>query len=181
MLFERNIVFWLAALVVVVALLWLLSPILLPFVLGMALAYVLDPLAERLSKRGMSRLIAAILILGGFILAFVILLLLIVPVLMRQFAGLIENAPGYAQRLEAFVSDPSHPWIKHFVGGSLVGADKSVGDLLNQAAGYVTGLLAFGFVGLLLAVPLAAAAGVLIRFAVRRYLASPLYTGSGSS
>ena len=35
----------------------------------------------------------------------------------------------------------------------------------------------FGFVGLLLAVPLAAAAGVLIRFAVRRYLASPLYTG----
>ncbi len=37
----------------------------------------------------------------------------------------------------------------------------------------------FGFVGLLLAVPLAAAAGVLIRFALRRYLASPLYTGSG--
>ena len=36
----------------------------------------------------------------------------------------------------------------------------------------------FGFVGLLLAVPLAAAAGVLIRFAVRRYRASPLYTGS---
>ena len=39
----------------------------------------------------------------------------------------------------------------------------------------------FGFVGLLLAVPLAAAAGVLIRFALRRYLASPLYTGSRPS
>ncbi len=39
MQFERNIVFWLAALVVFVGLLWLLSPILLPFVLGMALAY----------------------------------------------------------------------------------------------------------------------------------------------
>ena len=89
--FERNIVFWLAALIVFVALLWLLSPIFLPFVLGMALAYVLDPLAERLSKRGMSRLIAALLILGGFVLAFVILLLLIAPVLMRQFAGLIET------------------------------------------------------------------------------------------
>src|SRR6202041_2012483 len=36
----------------------------------------------------------------------------------------------------------------------------------------------FGFVGLLLAVPLAAAAGVLIRFAVRRYRESPIYTGS---
>ena len=39
----------------------------------------------------------------------------------------------------------------------------------------------FGFVGLLLAVPLAAAAAVLIRFAIRRYLASPLYTGGGPS
>jgi predicted PurR-regulated permease PerM len=35
----------------------------------------------------------------------------------------------------------------------------------------------FGFVGLLLAVPLAAAAGVLIRFALRQYLTSPIYTG----
>src|ERR1700722_13114717 len=140
--FEHNIVFWLAALVVLVALLWLLSPILLPFVLGMAVAYVLDPLAERLSKRGMSRLIAALLILGGFVLAFAILLLLIAPVLMRQFAGLIEHAPVFAQRLEVFVSDPNHPWIKHFVGDNLVGADKSVGDLLNQAVGYLTGLLA---------------------------------------
>jgi len=142
MQFERNIMFWLAALVVLAALLWLLSPILLPFVLGMAIAYVLDPLAERLSKRGMSRLIAALLILGGFALAFAILLLLIAPVLARQFAGLIENAPGYAQRLQAFVSDPKYPWIKHLVGDNLAGADKSVGDLLNQASGYLTGLLA---------------------------------------
>src|SRR5580704_10101831 len=140
--FERNIVFWLAALVVFAALLWLLSPILLPFVLGMAIAYVLDPLAERLSKRGMSRLIAALLILGGFALAFAILLLLIAPVLARQVSGLIENAPGYALRLQAFVSDPRYPWIKHLVGDNLAGADKSVGDLLNQATGYLTGLLA---------------------------------------
>ena len=36
----------------------------------------------------------------------------------------------------------------------------------------------FGFVGMLLAVPLAAASGVLVRFALRQYLASPLYTGA---
>jgi predicted PurR-regulated permease PerM len=36
----------------------------------------------------------------------------------------------------------------------------------------------FGFVGLLLAVPLAAAAGVLARFALRRYLASAIYAGA---
>ena len=54
---------------IVVGLLWLLSPILLPFVLGMAIAYVLDPLAKRLTARGMSRLVAALVILAGFVVA----------------------------------------------------------------------------------------------------------------
>src|ERR1700751_5380855 len=106
MRFERNVVFWVAALAVFVALLWLLSPILLPFVLGMAIAYVLDPLAERLSRRGMSRVIAALIILRALVLFFAVLFILIVPVLPRQFVGLIEEAPSYVQRLEAFVKDP---------------------------------------------------------------------------
>src|SRR5215210_8103341 len=44
------------------------------------------------------------------------------------------------------------------------------------AFGYV-----FGFVGLLLAVPLAAAAGVLVRFALRKYLSSPIYLGTSAA
>ena len=138
---QRNIVFWVAALAVVVFLLWLLSPILLPFVLGIAIAYVLDPLARRLTRRGMSRLVAALVMLGGFVVAIALLALIIAPVLTRQFAGFIEHAPGYAQRLQALVSDPSHPWIKRIVGDNLVGADKSVGDLMNQAVGYLSGFL----------------------------------------
>src|SRR6516225_9473439 len=139
---ERNIVFWVAALAVFVALLWLLSPILLPFVLGMAIAYVLDPLANQLSKRGVSRLLAAVLILGGFVVALTLLVLLIAPVLASQLSAFIDNVPAYAFRLQAFVSDPSHPWIKRIIGDNLTGADKSVGDLMNQTVGYLTGLLA---------------------------------------
>jgi len=139
---ERHIVFWIAALAVFVGLLWLLSPILLPFVLGMALAYVLDPLADRLTKRGLSRLVAASIILGGFVLVLVLLLLLIAPVLARQLAGFIDNAPGYAQRLQGLVSDPNHPWLKRLVGDNLSGGDHSVSDLMNQAMGYVTTVLA---------------------------------------
>ena len=41
-------------------LLWLLSDVLLPFVAGMALAYLLDPLADRLERLGVSRLVAAL-------------------------------------------------------------------------------------------------------------------------
>src|SRR5581483_2703821 len=138
---ERNLVFWLAALLVLVALLWLLSPILLPFVLGMAIAYLLNPLARQLTKRGMSRLVAALVILGGFVFGLALLLLLIAPILSRQFSGFIENAPAYALRLQAMVSDPTHPWIKRVIGDNLVGADRSVGDVVNQAVAYLSGFL----------------------------------------
>ena len=138
---ERNIVFWVVALAVFVALFWLLSPILLPFVLGMAIAYVLDPLANQLSKRGVSRLLAAVPIIGGFVVALTLLVLLIAPVLASQLSAFIDNVPAYAFRLQAFVSDPS-PWIKRIIGDNLTGADKSVGDLMNQTVGYLTGLLA---------------------------------------
>ncbi len=135
---KRNIVFWIAALAIVAALLWLLSPILLPFVLGMAIAYVLDPLANQLSKRGMGRALAASLILGGFVFALVLLVLLIAPVLAQQLSAFVDAAPAYALRLQAFVSDSSHPWIKRMIGDNLTGA----GDLMNQTVGYLTGVLA---------------------------------------
>jgi predicted PurR-regulated permease PerM len=140
--FERNTVFWVGALVVFAGLLWLLSPILLPFVLGIVIAYAINPLASRLTKRGMSRVVAALIILGGFVLGFVLLLIIIAPLLTKQLSGLIENVPGYARRLQAFVSDPDHPWLKRIVGDNLGGANNSVGDLINQAAGYLTGFLA---------------------------------------
>jgi predicted PurR-regulated permease PerM len=133
--FERQVIFWIAAFAVFVGLLWLLSPILLPFVLGMALAYVLDPLARRLAKRGIGRLAAASIILGGAVLTFIILALLIAPVLAAQLSGLIDHLPVYALRLQALVSDPSHPWLKSLVGDGLGG--KSAADLVRQALGYL--------------------------------------------
>src|SRR5271169_5753411 len=121
---ERNVVFWIAALVVIAVLLWLLSPILLPFVVGMAIAYLLDPLANRLIARGLSRFAAALIILGGFVLILVMLLLLLVPLLSRQATAFIDNAPTYAQHLQALFSDPARPWLKHLVGDNMIGADK---------------------------------------------------------
>jgi predicted PurR-regulated permease PerM len=136
---ERNIVFWVAALIVVGVVLWLLSPILLPFVLGLTIAYLLDPLNRRLTKRGVSQTGAAGIILAGFAIGFALLLLLVVPPLLRQLSSLIAKAPEYAQRLQSLASDPSYPWLKQFVGDNLTNG--SVGELMNQAMGYLTGLL----------------------------------------
>ena len=140
--FERNAVFWFAALAVLVGLLWLLSPILLPFVLGLVIAYVLEPLNRRLTKRGMSRVAAAALIISAFALAFALLLLLITPPLIKQIWAFIDKAPDYAQHLQSLASDPNYPWLKRIVGDNLGGADKSFGDLTQQAMKYLSDVLA---------------------------------------
>lgn len=137
---ERQVLFWLAVLAASVGLLWLLSPILLPFVVGMALAYMLDPLANRLEGLGLSRTVAALAILGFFVLAFVMLLLIIAPVLVSQLASFLENLPNYAQRLQTFLSDPSRRWVRYVLGET--GPDVAVGDFIGQATAYLTSMLA---------------------------------------
>jgi predicted PurR-regulated permease PerM len=137
--FERNVVFWTAALIVLVGLLWLLSPILLPFVLGLAIAYSFEPLNRRLTKHGMNRSVASFTILAGLTLAVALLLLFIIPELIKQLSAFIANAPSYAQRLQSLASDPNYPWLKRLVGDNL--SSGSAGDLISQTIGYLSGFL----------------------------------------
>src|SRR5215510_15777573 len=59
--------FWLGLLAGFVLVLWLLRHILLPFVLGMAVAYLLDPLVNRLARRGIPRAVAAgVIVVGAY-------------------------------------------------------------------------------------------------------------------
>lgn len=140
MRFERHFVFWIAALLVFAGLLYLLHHILLPFVAGAALAYLLDPLANRLTKRGLSRLLAALVILAGFVVVFAGLFVLIAPLLANQFASFAQHVPGYVQHLQAVLNDPSHPWIQHLVGG-VGGSENPVGTLVNKLIDYLTAVL----------------------------------------
>ena len=67
---------------------WLLSEVLLPFVAGIALAYVLAPLADRLERLGINRTFAALLIVSVVVLALLAAALLVVPLLVQQGSGL---------------------------------------------------------------------------------------------
>ena len=78
--FKRQLIFWLAALAIFGVFLWLFSSILLPFVVGMTLAYFLDPVADRLEKAGLSRLMATLFILLTFIVLFIAFVMIVVPV-----------------------------------------------------------------------------------------------------
>ncbi len=138
--FERQIVFWLALFAVCVLVLWLLSEILLPFVAGAAIAYLLTPLTDRLERLGVNRLAAALLIITLVVMAIVVLILLVAPVLGGQLTSFIDNIPSYVTRLQSLLSDPSRPWIQKVLGAGF-NADKSLGDLVTQGVGWITSFL----------------------------------------
>lgn len=105
MIHKRHLAFWIAILLAFVFLLWLLSGILLPFVAGLALAYLQTPLADWLERRGMNRTLAALLIIGTVVLIFILLALLLAPILAEQAAALIAAIPKYGARIQTLVSD----------------------------------------------------------------------------
>ncbi|MGB2657535.1 MAG: AI-2E family transporter [Pseudolabrys sp.] len=138
--FQRQLIFWLAALVLFVLALWLLSDILLPFVAGLAIAYLLTPLTDRLERLGVNRLAAALLIITVVVLALIYLILLVAPFLGGQLSLFIESVPGYVAKLQALLSDPKLPWVQKLLGAGF-SADKSMGDLMTQGVGGLTAFL----------------------------------------
>src|SRR5215475_5976948 len=103
MISGRQLTFWLLTFLVLAAVLWLLHDILLPFVAGIALAYVLAPLADRVERLGVNRTIAALLIVSLLMVALIALILLLVPLLLQQGAALIAHIPGYFKRIKELI------------------------------------------------------------------------------
>ncbi|MFN3606680.1 MAG: AI-2E family transporter [Cypionkella sp.] len=83
--------------------LWAIGGVIMPFIVGGALAYFLDPVADRLQRAGLSRVAATAVITIGALLSVVLLLLAVVPLLVQQTTGLIQSAPEIAQRLQGFL------------------------------------------------------------------------------
>jgi predicted PurR-regulated permease PerM len=131
--------FWIGALLLLLLFLWVLSGVLLPFILGMALAYLLDPIADRLERAGMSRLWATVSILLIAILVVALVLLIVVPVLVTQLTGFIERLPTYAERLRALAGWFFQTRIGQFFGQQQEGT--GIDEVLSQAATWAASVL----------------------------------------
>ena len=108
MSYGRHVTFWLVTFAVLAAVLWLLHDILLPFVAGIALAYMLAPLADRMERLGMNRTVAALLIVGLFVLLLIALVVLLVPLLVQQGAALDLAHSRILQTHQGARSRPEH-------------------------------------------------------------------------
>lgn len=101
---DKQLKYWGIATAVFVVVMWALGDVILPFLLGAAVAYILDPVADWLENRGFSRAWATGIITVVAVLVFIVSILLIVPLLIRQATDLIEIAPQMAESFEAFLT-----------------------------------------------------------------------------
>src|SRR4051812_12632168 len=96
---SRHLTFWLLTALVLAGLLWLLSAVLLPFVAGIALAYLQVPFADWLERHGMNRTLATLLIVIAVMLVLFAAVLLLVPLLVQQLNLLATGLPNQVSRM----------------------------------------------------------------------------------
>ncbi|GHC14613.1 AI-2E family transporter [Gemmobacter nanjingensis] len=100
---REQVKYWGLAALLFVAVLWFLGAVILPFLVGGAIAYFMDPLADRLERAGLSRAAATGVISIAALLLTVLLFLAVLPVLFNQLTALVNEAPVMFRRLQAFM------------------------------------------------------------------------------
>lgn len=102
---RAQLTYWGIAAAIFALALWFLGNVLLPFVIGGAIAYFLDPVADRLERLGLSRMAATGLITVASLLIFIIMALLVIPTLLSQAVQLFNLAPALFRDLQMFVRE----------------------------------------------------------------------------
>lgn len=93
--FNRATIFWVITILVIAAIVYLLKPILFPFAFSVIVAYLLDPVVDKLHKKGISRAISSALIIFGSFIAIIFLSIILLPVLYTQAIDLFRQLPKY--------------------------------------------------------------------------------------
>ena len=144
---QKQFQYWGIAAAIGIFLLWALGTVLTPFILGGAIAYFLDPVADRLETMGLSRVMATVVITLSAILIFVIMFLLVVPTLIGQLGQLIttigqiiQDLPQIWENLKLWLGErfPSLDLQGTFLQDQLT----SLGDAIQSRGGdFVAALL----------------------------------------
>lgn len=137
---RRQIFFWLVVLALFVGFLYLFSAILLPFVAGMALAYFLDPVADRFESWGLSRMWATSLILLSFLVLLVLALLIIIPLLASQATDFAEKVPGYVATLQQMLSDAQVHYMPSWLKSEMGTLKENFSKYIGEGASFIAGL-----------------------------------------
>lgn len=95
---------------------WLLGPVLTPFVLAALIGWLGDPMVDRLERRGRSRAVAVTLVFALMTLLVALVLIILVPMIERQIVTLIDSLPEYRD----WLLGTALPWIEQRTGYEVV-------------------------------------------------------------
>ncbi len=150
----------------VLALLYAVRAVLLPFVLGIAIGYLLDPVADRLERLRLPRALAALITLVGFFLLGGVLLGAFWPLFKAQFMGLLTALPGLFARLETLYRDALANWAGQLQEWGIAASSRDLGGTLLAEFGgrlsflaqevLLSGMALLNLLGLLLITPVVA-------------------------
>ncbi|MBT5413273.1 MAG: AI-2E family transporter [Rhodospirillaceae bacterium] len=161
----RQVLYWAVVLAVLVVFVYLLRSILLPFVAGMAIAYFLDPAADRLEAWGCSRTLATAVITGMFFLFVAAILLLLAPLVQAQLVDLFVKLPevgralwaevtGYLEFLRASLPPEQIAKLEKELGNALGATVSGAAGMLGKV--WSGGLAFFNLLSLIFITPLVA-------------------------
>ncbi len=162
---RNHLLFWSGAFVLFITFVWAFSAVLLPFVLGLAIAYLLNPMVEYLGNHKIPRGIAALVILGLFFLFVLTILALIMPPLYRETIELAAAVPDYTDKLLTMMN-PYIGWLQERFGNGDLAAyqetlQNNIGKALKVSANVLSGIAsggqAFaGFISVMIITPVTA-------------------------
>lgn len=159
---ESQRVWLLGGVFLVIGLIYLLAPILSPFVAGAALAYLLDPLVDKLEDKGMSRILAVVAIFFAFTILLAAGILILIPLLGDQIQLLHEKLPAIIE----WFNNKVLPWFEQKTGVSIAALKDNLREVIITAWNYLgeylqtalaqltrSGLAIFALIGNLVLIP----------------------------
>ena len=127
-----------------VALIWLLfqlEAMLMPFIAGMILAYLTDPLANRLQRMGLSRTLAVSGVFLILILVLGVALLVLIPLVVQQVRQLGQLVPGIFEWVETSLAPQIRAWTGVDMAADLEDLQEALGQHWQDAGGYLAQFL----------------------------------------
>jgi predicted PurR-regulated permease PerM len=111
---DLHLVTLLAVLVIFALILWALSPILAPFLAAGILAYIFDPVVDKLQARGVPRSVGTVLAVLALVFGVVLLIVIIVPLFSTEISQLVEQFPAFVEQIKT----TGLPWLNQKLGTS---------------------------------------------------------------
>ncbi len=141
-------IFWCGAIALFLSFVWLFNDILTPFVLGIVIAYLLNPLIKRFSKKGIKRTTGAAIVTILFYSILIAIIVVIAPIIAKESADLIDKLPEYLDRFFVLV-EPYTIWFHENVGPQYMSDAKqfvkeNAGKILSVSGGLAGGIAAGG-------------------------------------